>query len=92
MGGWTIEPYVGAGAAFAFGDLNTVSTNQFTGASDRHRRVRDPGGTAVAHDRAAKRRDRGASGRPVTIGLGAETRLSDRQRDGRLELHLRLGF
>ena len=92
MGSWTVEPYAGAGAAFAFGDLNSVAANQFTGA---------PTGTGAFAIQGARLSPTTAlltggveahPGDRITIGLGAETRLSDRQRDGRLELHLRLGF
>ena len=92
IGSWTVEPYAGAGAAFAFGDLDSVATNQFTGA---------PTGTGAFAIQGARLSPTTAlltggveahPGDRVTIGLGAETRLSDRQRDGRLELHLRLGF
>ena len=90
--GGIIEPYAGAGVAFNFGDLDTVSANRFTGA---------PTGTGAFSITGARLSpttaliNGGIEAHPndrVTLGMGVETRLSDRERDGRVELHVRLGF
>ena len=90
--GGIIEPYAGAGVAFNFGDLSTVSANQFTGAPT------GTGAFSIAGARLSPTTaliNGGIEAHPndrVTLGMGVETRLSNRERDGRLELHVRLGF
>ena len=90
--GGIIEPYAGAGVAFNFGDLSTLAANRFTGAPT------GIGAFSIQGARLAPTTalvNGGIEAHPndrVTLGMGAETRLSDRQREASLQLHVRLGF
>lgn len=90
--GGTVEPYIGGGAIYSFGDLDTVSTNRFTGA---------PLGTGTFTIEGARLSpvtalvNGGINVRPsqnVRLGLQGEARLSQRQREERISLNLRIGF
>lgn len=90
--GGTVEPYIGGGAIYSFGDLDTLSTNRFSGA---------PVGTGTFTIEGARLSpvtalvNGGINVRPsqnVRLGLQAEARLSQRQREERISLNLRIGF
>ncbi len=90
--GGTVEPYIGGGAVYSFGDLDTVSTNRFSGA---------PVGTGTFTIDGARLSpvtalvNGGINVRPsqnVRLGLQGEARLSQRQREERISLNLRIGF
>ncbi len=90
--GGVVEPYVGGGAIYSFGDLDTGSTNRFSGA---------PVGTGTFSIQGARLApltalvNGGINVRPsqnVQLGLQGEARLSNRQREERVSLNLRIGF
>ncbi|MES2987555.1 MAG: autotransporter domain-containing protein, partial [Pseudomonadota bacterium] len=91
-GTWSIEPYIGGGVAIQFGDRDTLASNRFSGA---------PVGTGAFTIEGVRLApvvglvNFGIQAHPsknLTLGIGAEGRLGDHQRDGRLEAHVRLGF
>ncbi len=90
--GGVVEPYVGGGAIYSFGDLDTGSINRFSGA---------PVGTGTFSIQGARLApltalvNGGINVRPsqnVQLGLQGEARLSNRQREERVSLNLRIGF
>ncbi|OYY71813.1 autotransporter-associated beta strand repeat-containing protein [Sphingomonas sp. 28-63-12] len=90
--GGVVEPYIGGGAIFSFGDLDTLSVNRFSGA---------PTGTGTFTIQGARLApftslvNAGIDVRPtsnVRLGLQGEARLSNRQSEQRISLNLRIGF
>ena len=90
--GGVIVPYIGGGASYSFGDLDTLSTNRFSGA---------PIGTGSFSIQGARLApvtalvNAGLDVQPtsnVRLGLQGEARLSNRQHEQRISLNLRIGF
>lgn len=90
--GGVIVPYIGGGASYSFGDLDTLSTNRFSGA---------PIGTGSFSIQGARLApvtalvNAGLDVQPtsnVRLGLQGEARLSNRQQEQRISLNLRIGF
>ena len=90
--GAIIEPYVSAGVAHSFGDLDTLSAVRFSGAPV------NTGAFSITGARltpTAALVSGGIEVRPthnVTLGVGADGRFSNRERQVQASMRLRIGF
>ncbi|MES2098127.1 MAG: autotransporter outer membrane beta-barrel domain-containing protein, partial [Pseudomonadota bacterium] len=90
--GGVIEPYVSAGVRVNFGDLDTLSSMRFTGAPS------GTGGFTIAGARMPKTSalvSAGINANPsdkVSIGVEVGGSFGDKQQEGRVGLHLKIGF
>jgi uncharacterized protein with beta-barrel porin domain len=90
--GGVVEPYVSAGVRVNFGDLDTLSSMRFTGAPS------GTGGFTIAGARMPTTSalvTAGINANPsdtVSIGVDVGGSFGDKQQEGRVALHLKIGF
>ena len=90
--GGVVEPYVGVGAVCNFGDRDTLSAMRFTGAPTGSGAFTITGAKVGKYTGLLSGGVEVRPSRNVTMGVGVESQLSNRYREGRASVHIRIGF